>query len=389
VFARRTNWQLTPNRLSQVLDARRQAGLPILDLTESNPTRCGFRYDDARILAALSDLRTFNYQPVPKGLPHAREHVAAYYRDRQGSTGIIDPEFVVLTTSTSEAYSFIFRLLCDPDDEVLVPSPSYPLFEFLGDVSDVKLVPYPLIYDHGWHIDLPSLKKALNDRTRAVVVVNPNNPTGSYVHDAERRALNEVCSSRHLAIIADEVFLDYSHIPSVPVSFAVNQTALTFVLIGISKISALPQMKLAWIAVGGPAELTGPALEKLEIIADTFLSMNTPIQLATSVLLEERRNIQPQLQQRIGANLKNLDQVLATRGPCQRLEIEGGWYAVLRVPAIKSDEELAVELLEREGVFVHPGHFYDFPSDGYLVLSLITPEKPFAEGIERILRTFS
>jgi len=382
MFSRRTDWKLTPNRFTQAQQEAHAAGREVLDLTISNPTRAGFDYDRQAILRAFSNPAALDYDPQPKGLLTARHAVAEYYRHR----GKVNPESLVLTTSTSEGYSFVFRLLANPDDEVLVPKPSYPLFEFLADLQDVKLVPYPLLYDHGWQIDLAALEKAVTPRTRAVVLVHPNNPTGSYVSQDERTALNKLCREHHLALIVDEVFLDYAHDGSLPASFASNAEALTFALSGISKISALPQMKLAWIAASGPADQLEPALSRLEIIADTYLSMNTPVQLAASTLIDQRHSIQPQLLDRVRANLAELDRQLARQKTCQRLAVAGGWYAILRVPATQSDEDLAIELLRKTGVLVHPGHFYDFPRDGYLVLSLITQPEQFQEGIGRVLK---
>ena len=382
MFSRRTDWKLTPNRFTQAQQEAHAAGREVLDLTISNPTRAGFDYDRQAILRAFSNPAALDYDPQPKGLLTARHAVAEYYRHR----GKVNPESLVLTTSTSEGYSFVFRLLANPDDEVLVPKPSYPLFEFLADLQDVKLVPYPLLYDHGWQIDLAALEKAVTPRTRAVVLVHPNNPTGSYVSQDERTALNKLCREHHLALIVNEVFLDYAHDGSLPASFASNAEALTFALSGISKISALPQMKLAWIAASGPADQLEPALSRLEIIADTYLSMNTPVQLAASTLIDQRHSIQPQLLDRVRANLAELDRQLARQKTCQRLAVAGGWYAILRVPATQSDEDLAIELLRKTGVLVHPGHFYDFPRDGYLVLSLITQPEQFQEGIGRVLK---
>lgn len=390
MFARRTNWKLAPNRLTQTLQRRRAAGAEILDLTESNPTRCGLRYEESQILSALAQPESLQYQPDPKGLRSAREAVAAYYADR-GAVGTngIDPDHILLTTSTSEGYSFVFRLLCDPGDEVLVPAPSYPLFELLADVQDVKLVPYPLFYDHGWHLDRHSLRTAITERTRTVLVVHPNNPTGSYVKPGEAEALSRLCREHELALVSDEVFLDYAHAGPPCPSFAGSTGALTFTLSGLSKISALPQMKVAWIVISGPRELAAGARERLEMIADTYLSLSTPLQLAMPRLLEQRHSISRQLLQRIASNLAELDSQLVRQKDCQRLQIEGGWYAVLRVPVTRSDEELAVELLERESVLIHPGHFYDFPGDGYLVLSLITPADTFSEGVTRLLHHIS
>jgi aspartate/methionine/tyrosine aminotransferase len=383
MFSRRTDWKLTPNRFTQAVQEVRAAGREILDLTLSNPTQAGIEYDASAILDSLRDAKALEYDPQPKGLRSARDAVAGYYRERGEQ---VDRERLVLTTSTSEGYSFIFRLLANPGDEVLVPKPSYPLFDFLAELQDVKLVGYPLLYDHGWQIDWPSLESALNENTRAVVVVHPNNPTGSYVSTGESERLSELCRERGLALIGDEVFLDYALDGSRRTSFVANAGALTFTLSGISKISALPQMKLAWIAVSGPPDEAGAAMERLEVIADTYLSLNAPVQLAAAILLEQRKKIQPQLMQRVQENLAELDRQLAMQKSTARLKVEGGWYAVLRVPVTQSDEELAIRFLRERSVLVHPGHFYDFPRDGYLVISLIAQGKDFREGISRSLK---
>ena len=389
MFSRRTDWKLTPNHFTEAQREIAAAGREVLDLTISNPTRAGLRYDEELILKSLANPKALDYDPQPKGLRSAREAVATYYRDQHAALDF-DPESLVLTTSTSEGYSYVLRLLCNPGDEILVPKPSYPLFEFLADLQDVNLVPYPLIYDHGWQIDFPSIHRAVTDRTRAIVVVHPNNPTGSYVSETERSALNELCREHNLSLIVDEVFLDYAHdgMPRRP-TFATNQGALTFTLSGLSKISGLPQMKMAWIAINGPRDRdkdqVNAALARLEVIADTYLSMSAPIQLAAPVLLEQRKSIQPQLLERMRTNLEELDRQLASQKNCQRLDVDGGWYAVMRVPVTQSDEELAIDILRKRGVLVHPGHFYDFPSDGYLVVSLITPSEEFGQGIGRLL----
>jgi alanine-synthesizing transaminase len=383
MFSDRTNWKLAHNRFTQVLEETRAAGREILDLTVSNPTRVGLRYESAEILGALASPQSLDYDPQPKGLLTARDAVARYYAESHGAAGV-DPERIVLTTSTSEGYSYVFRLLCNAGDELLVPKPSYPLFDFLADLQDVKLVAYPLIYDHGWQIDLPSIESAVTERTRAIVLVHPNNPTGSYVQEQEREWLNWFCRERGLALIVDEVFLDYA-LGSKRPSFVANEAALTFTLSGLSKISALPQMKVAWIAVSGPKNAVTAATPPLEVIADTYLSTNAPAQWATPVLLAQRKSIQSQLFQRISRNVQELDSRPGQQGSCERLAIEGGWYAVIRVPVVQSDEELAIEVLRSKSVLVHPGHFYDFPRDGYLVLSLIAPPHEFAEGIRHLL----
>jgi alanine-synthesizing transaminase len=382
MFSRRTDWKLTPNRFTQVQQELLAEGREMLDLTISNPTRAGLPYDAKAVLDALVDPTAMDYDPQPKGLRSAREAVAGYYVERNAD---VDPESIILTTSTSEGYSYVFRLLCNADDEILVPKPSYPLFEFLADLQDVTLGPYPLLYDHGWQIDFPSLSKAVTNRTRAVVVVHPNNPTGSFVADEERAALNKFCRERNLALIVDEVFLDYAHDGVGRPTFAVNQGVLTFTLSGVSKISGLPQMKLAWIVTSGPEQAVSAALARLEVIADTYLSMSAPIQLAAPALLEQRHSIQALLRDRVRVNLGRLDRELVKQKSCRRLKVEGGWYVVLRVPVTQSDEDLAIEILRQRSVLVHPGHFYDFPSDGYLILSLITPPENFRQGIARVL----
>ncbi|MGI9102449.1 MAG: pyridoxal phosphate-dependent aminotransferase [Terriglobales bacterium] len=389
MFSRRTDWQLAPNAFSRALEKHRAAGRELLDLSASNPTQIGLHYNSNAILKSLLDPRALQYHPDAQGLPVARSAVVDYYRERGAS---VPASHLVLTTSTSEGYSFVFRLLCEPGDEVLVASPSYPLFDFLAGLQDVKLRSYPLFYDHGWHIDLHALKAALTERTRAVLVVNPNNPTGSYVKADDIEGLNALCAERELALVADEVFLDFAHDgalhPSLvdPIMRSPDQPlALTFTLSGLSKIAGLPQMKFAWIAVSGPPELVETAMARLEVIADTYLSLNIPVQLAAPRLFDQRQDFQCQLMERIHTNLAELKRQLATQKVCSRLQIEGGWYAVLRVPATRSDEQLAIELLEEKSVLVHPGHFYDFPSDGYLVLSLITPEREFKDGLWRAL----
>ncbi len=384
-FARRTSWDLTTNRYTEALDAHRRAGRELLDLTASNPTTVGLEYREEELLRALANRETLRYEPQAKGLLSAREAIASYYAER----GVqISPDNLILTTSTSEAYSFVFRLLCDPGDAVLVPTPSYPLFDFLAEIQDVKLVPYELVYDHGWQVDLTSLARGIeraDAHCRAVLVVHPNNPTGSYVKRREAEELNRICAEKDLAIIADEVFLDYSLSEQTPLTFSANDTVLTFTLSGLSKISALPQMKVAWTGVSGPQDLKNEALARLEVIADTYLSINAPIQLAVPTMLEERHSVQSQLMRRIRENLQELDLQLARQKLCRRLDVEGGWYAILRVPVTGSDEDLAIALLQEKGVLVQPGHFYDFVADGHLVVSLITPVDTFRTGMTRLL----
>jgi alanine-synthesizing transaminase len=387
MFSKRTNWNLEENAYTRALQRQREAGKRILDLTASNPTTCGFQYDERAIFDALHEPASLRYVPEPKGMRAARAAVARYYKD----TGRIDidPERLILTTGTSEAYSFLFRLLCEPGDEVLIAHPSYPLFDFLATIQDVKLRPFPIVYDHGWQIDFQTLRTELGPRTKAIVVVHPNNPTGHFAAAEEAAELSEICAKHDLALIADEVFLDYEMKTTTHKkrhgTFASNTAALTFVLSGLSKIAALPQMKLGWIAAGGPAARVCEAMGRLEVIADTYLSLNAPLQHALPALLAQRHTMQKQIMARVEANLATLDEQLARQKPVSRLAVEGGWYAVLRVPAVQPDEDLAVRLLEERGVLAHPGHFYDFAEHGYLVVSLLTPAEEFREGTKELL----
>ena len=385
MFAERTNWNLAGNRLSEALARHRAGGKRLYDLTASNPTECGFDYETETILGALRNPAALRYEPNPKGLEVARLAVTEYYSARGAA---VSAEDIVLTTSTSEAYSFVFRLLCNPGDELLIPAPSYPLFGFLADIQDVKLVRYPLVYDHGWQIDFHSLQQAITPRTRGVIVVNPNNPTGHFVKEKELAKLNELCAARGMALIADEVFLDFALDDGRLVTLAGNAGALTFAMSGLSKIAGLPQMKMAWVIASGPGELKRQALERLEVIADTYLSPNAPVQLATPALLQQRHGFQKQVMERMRKNLAELDRQLAGQKTCSRLEVEGGWYAVLRAPATGSDEDLAIELLTKDDVYVHPGHFFDFGAEGHLVVSLLAREEEFAKGIGRVLSAF-
>lgn len=387
MFAQRTNWKLSTNKYTQALEDFRFSGQSFVDLTISNPTLCGFRYNAEAILGAFQNSKSLSYEPEPKGLLTAREEVARYYKEDHGV--LIDPESLLLTTSTSEAYSYVFRLLCNPHDEILVPRPSYPLFDFLGDLQDVSLLPYSLEYAHGWFIDFHSLIRALTPRTRAVLLVHPNNPTGSYIHTEEMQRLNELCRERHLALIVDEVFLNYTLVDAPHTSFVANRDVLTFTLSGLSKIAALPQMKVAWLAVSGPDSGREPAVERLEIIADTYLSLNAPTQWAFPTLFQQRKSLQPQVLNRTRTNWSCLKSLTAEHGTCELLDVEGGWYAVLRVSNGRADEELAIHLLRNARVLVHPGHFYDFSSDEFLVLSLIGPPDEFGKGVSRLLEYLS
>jgi aspartate/methionine/tyrosine aminotransferase len=381
-FSERTNWNTEESELGRAHRLRLASGKPIADLTASNPTRCGFAYDPA-LLAALADARALDYDPQPRGLLSARQAVCAYYA-AHGVT--LQPEQVVLTTSTSEAYSFLFRLLCDAGSEILVAQPGYPLFDFLAVLDDVKLKPAPLVYNHGWQIDAEGFRRAVTPRTRAIVLVHPNNPTGHFTKSWEAAELARLCRELNLALIVDEVFLDYGF-SGAGKSFASGMDGVpVFVVSGLSKIAGLPQMKAAWIVAAGPQAAT--ALDRLEVIADTFLSMNAPVQHALPAWLEGREAIQQQIHARVASNLAELDRQLARLPEVSRLEVEGGWYAVLRIPALRPDEQTVLALLER-GVWAHPGYFFGMADSGWLVVSLLGPEEEFSRGVAGLVDNLS
>jgi alanine-synthesizing transaminase len=390
-FSRRTDWNLEKTAYALALDRLHADGKSIFDLTASNPTTCGLQYDREGILQQLSRPECLEYEPNPRGLSAARAAVVGYYAEVAAAKVSVDQVF--LTTSTSEAYSYLFRLHCDPGAEILIAQPSYPLFEFLANLDDVRLVPYPLFYDHGWHLDTAALTARITPRTRAIVVVNPNNPTGHFTSIEERLVLERICEQHGLVLIIDEVFLDYpldtadagenAH-PSFSTG---DHPVLTYVLSGLSKIAGLPQMKAAWIAAFGLPPLLEAATARLEVIADTFLSMNAPVQHAMPFLLANRGQVQQQIRQRVRDNLAELDRQLANSPTVSRLQIQAGWYTVLRVPALMSGDALAIRWMERERLVVHPGHFYGFDGDGWIVLSLLPCLAEFAEGMKRMLRS--
>jgi alanine-synthesizing transaminase len=349
----------------------------LIDLTVSNPTLCGFEYDEAAILAPLQDICALTYDPDPRGMRSAREAVAEYYADHGAS---VDPDSLILTTSTSEGYGYLFRLLCDAGDEVLVAQPSYPLFDFLADIEDVKLKPYPLFYDFGWWIDFAELERRIGPRTRAIVLVHPNNPTGHGTKRVERERLEEICARHGLALIVDEVFLDYSlYRPEGEklASFATGpHPVLTFCLSGLSKIAGLPQMKVGWVAIFGPESDLTSASVRLEVIADTFLSMNAPVQLALPAWLRGRGKIQEQILERIAENIS-----IINTSSVEILDLEAGWSAILRPARLGLSAE---KLLEVTDVVVHPGWFYGIGEEGRLVVSLIASPDDVLEGMNRI-----
>ena len=385
MFAARTLWDLTPNRLARLHHERLRLGHPVLDMTGANPTRIGLAYPAEEILEALASPSCMVYEPDPRGILSARQALAAEYA-RRGV--VLGPDRLVLTAGTSEAYSFLLRLLADPGDEVLVPAPSYPLLELLGRINDVVLTPYPLLPDLDFAIDLEALRAAVSPRTRALLLVSPGNPTGRFLKRSELEALREICVPAGIPIVCDEVFGDFAHGPDPDrVATMAGEPALTtFVLNGLSKMLGLPQVKLAWIAASGPPAMVEEALARLEVIADTYLSVGTPVQLALPRLLAVRAPIQSALSERLRENRSWLMKRAASGTACRPLLPEGGWSAILRLPRTIGEEAWALQLLEQDGVLVHPGYFFDFPSDGWLVVSLLSPPTEFRIGIEKILR---
>lgn len=381
MFSSRLPASLAPNRIAGAVDAARARG-PLVDLTETNPTAVGLRFPEATILSAIADPRALAYAPDPRGLAAAREAIAGYYRrhDRE-----VDPQRLFLTASTSDGYAQLFKLLCDPGDRVLTPQPSYPLFELLAGLESVELVPYPIRYSAGWYLDVDELSERIDDRTRAVLVVNPNNPTGSFLKVGERAALSALCATRGVAIISDEVFADYAGAPDPDrVATLVDETAaLTFSLSGLSKLVGLPQLKLGWIHLAGPPALVAEADARLELIADTYLSVAAPVQHAAPRLLALVDDVGAQLAERVAKNRAAV-QAAVTGTAIGLLQSEGGWSAILRVPRIHTEEEWVLLLLD-DGVLVHPGFFFDLAEEAYLVVSLIVPEAVLAEGLARIL----
>jgi alanine-synthesizing transaminase len=387
-FSARTGWDVAESSYAAAVRLARASGRRIHDLTVSNPTRCGFSYDSAALLRPLADARALVYDPDPRGIRSAREAVAGYYADHRA---VVSPDDLILTTSTSEGYSFLFRLLCEAGDEVLVAQPSYPLFDFLATLDDVRLRPYPLFYDHGWCIDFDRLEAAIGPRTRAVLVVHPNNPTGHWTGSSERDRLEEVCARHGLALIVDEVFLDYpldasAHLPR---TFARGpHPVLTFVLSGLSKICGLPQMKAAWLLARGPDAARADALARLEIVADTFLSMNAPVQLAMPEWLAGRGGVQAEILARARGNLAALERLAArerregSAGGLEVLRTEAGWSAVLSLAGCVGERDCAERLVRERGVVVHPGGFYAMPEGQRVVASLIVPAVEFMEGIQ-------
>jgi alanine-synthesizing transaminase len=383
MISSRLQADLTPNAVTRAVAARRRSGRPLIDLTESNPTRVGIPYPSG-LLAPLSDPAALTYDPQPLGLASAREAVAQEYA-RYGLA--VSAARVALTSSTSEAYALLFKLFCDPGDEVLVPQPSYPLFEHLTRLEAVRTVPYEIEYHGAWRIDLDSVARAVTSRSRALLVVSPNNPTGSFLHADDLAALTGVCDAHGLALIGDEVFFDY-RLDAAPraVSVLSQNHVLTCALGGMSKSGGLPQVKLGWIMWAGPDARVAEAMHGYEVVADSYLSVSTPVQVAAPALLHSAGEVRGLIHARVRRNLTALRLACAHAPSVTTLAVEGGWSAVLQVPAVRSEEELVMTLVNEDGVLVHPGFFFDMTREAYLVLSLIVEPSTFDAGLALLLR---
>jgi len=384
-FSSRTDWTLTPNKLTARLSEIEASGAQILDLTESNPTQAGFQYPSDVVLSSLTDPKNLTYHPAPMGLQEARETIAEYY----DSKGIyVNSNQILITASTSEAYSMVFRLIANAGEYILMPRPSYPLFHFLAGLSDVELTPYALTYQKDWKIDFEDIRHSFKPKkTKGIVVVNPNNPTGSYIKKDELTKLNQFAEGNQLCLISDEVFSDFQWEKKIEgiASLAGNQKSLTFTLSGISKVLGLPQMKLSWIVVSGPKEIVKQSLERLEIISDTYLSVNTPVQNSLHHWIRLKDKMQKQILKRVLSNRAFLQKY----GQFELLNAEGGWYAVVKLPKGKTEEEWVLEFLEKDHVLVHPGYFYDFPGESYAIVSLLSETSVFEEAVAKISKRAS
>jgi len=381
LYSDRLSWKFSQNSISRLADEKRRRTVKLLDLTVSNPTSV-FDYPHAALQDAFRRLPKLNYSPDPFGLVTAREAISRYYAQQY----VVAPvSHLALTASTSEAYAFLFKLLCASGDEVLVPSPSYPLFDYLAALENVRAIPYRLAYDGSWFIDFDHLQAQMSPRCRAIVVVNPNNPTGSFLKTSEHARLSALARKCNIPVIADEVFMSFelgSHSDRVK-TFIGDASFLSFSLNGLSKTVGMPQMKLAWICVNGPAEEVRAACSRLELILDTYLSVNTPVQLALPDLLAAGLPFREYIHHRVGANLLQASKILAG-GPVHVLHTEGGWSLILQLPNTRSEEDWMLRLLEEQDTLLQPGFFFDMPPQPYAVASLITEPGVFSDGINRL-----
>ncbi len=382
MFSHRTSWQRHPNRLAQLYEERRYSGLPILDLTVSNPTELELDYPLDRILHALQNRGLLHYQPDPKGLLTARLAVCQYYAEK---AVFLDPANIILTSSTSESYGLLLKLLCNQGETILVPSPSYPLFEYLAQINDIGMQNYSLLYDGRWHIDIESIRTSMSPSTRVIILLNPHNPTGSFLQVGEFDRIAQIAQEHNCSLIVDEVFIDYKLDPNAySQTTASTSEVLTFTLNGISKYIGLPQMKLGWITVSGPAETSNEAIARLEILNDTFLSVNTPVQIALPELLQNGKDTFSSVLRRIKGNHTFLQNSFLGGIPCDLFHSYGGWNAIIQMPRTKSDEMWALELLDKKGVYVYPGYFFDMLQSSVIVVSLLQRGDIFRQAIEEI-----
>jgi hypothetical protein len=383
MFSSRLRQAAGLNRLAVALERRRAAGLSVFDLTLSNPTQAGFTYSRG-MLTPLADDRSLCYQPEPFGMLAARRAVSDDFA-RRGVAVAADR--TVLTTSTSEAYSLLFKLLCDAGDTVLAPRPSYPLIEHLTALDAVSLEHYHLEFHGRWELDVDELRaKARGRRVRAIIMISPNNPTGSVFTHEELDEVATIAGQHDLALISDEVFADYAVEGGRPASALGQARALTFALGGLSKSVGLPQVKLGWIAIGGPAGLVDTAMERLETICDAYLSVSTSVQVAIADLLKTGAPVRAQIQERVRGNYRRLVELAAGHPACAALPVDAGWYAVVQIPNLASEETVVLDLLDNAGVLVHPGYFFDFEREAFLIVSLLPQPDVFDFAVQALLQ---
>lgn len=384
MFSCRTNWNFQNNRITKLIQEYQRNNISIIDLSESNPTKVGFNYPEKFVLKDFCSGKNLIYNPHPKGLINAREAICKFYHKKNIN---IHPESIIITAGSSDAYNYIFRLIAEPGDEILVPSPSYPLLQFLSRLNDISIKNYRLLYDGEWHIDIDSIYRNITNKTKAILFIHPNNPTGSYVKNEEYEKVLELANRYGLIFISDEVFYEYEieDKPNKFNSFSEKSDILTFTINGISKLLGLSQMKLGWVIVSGPNKLKQEAINRLEIISDTFLSVNTPVQNSLPIWLENYEELHNQIKHRVIINYFRIkDQILANSA-IELLNVEGGWNGILRFPNIFTDEQWVELFLKKYRLFLQPGYFYDFERGAYLLVSLLLPENIIKKNIIAVL----